>query len=328
MSYLFNERMDRKKVYRWMTTLVCRPDIRMHYSLLLVSEQQGVGKTTLFESILAPLVGLWNCSFPTEADITDSSFNGWVSHKRLAVVNEIYGNRKRKTYDKIKSLITDANIEVNRKYQEAYKVTNYIHLGANSNSIHAIHIDDEDRRLMPPRVTDRIRDPAYWKQFYQWLHTGGLEIICWFLHELAKDHRMIVETGERAPYTSMKGEMIEASRSEGQQLAHEMAEYLMRKTDPSVMAINDVRAWIASKRGINVDSDKLEKPTTIIKAMRFAKVKVIKDVEGKPDRFMVDDRRSYLIANFDHEPTETQSWHTFKDKRRVPEEIWPMGVSH
>ena len=85
---------------RWCATLVARPDIRMEYGVLLISEMQGVGKGTLGERILAPLVGPWNCSFPTEQSIVDSSFNSWIAHKRLAVVHEIYAGHNIKAYNK------------------------------------------------------------------------------------------------------------------------------------------------------------------------------------------------------------------------------------
>ena len=60
---------------------------RMSYGMLLISEKQGVGKTTLGASILGPLIGTWNCSFPGENDIL-AQFNEWVAHKRLAVVSD------------------------------------------------------------------------------------------------------------------------------------------------------------------------------------------------------------------------------------------------
>ena len=48
----------------------------MSYGVLLVSETQGVGKSTLGEAILTPLVGEWNVSFPNEKQVTDSILDG------------------------------------------------------------------------------------------------------------------------------------------------------------------------------------------------------------------------------------------------------------
>lgn len=49
--------------------------------------------------ILAPCIGEWNTSFPDEQKITDNSFNGWIAHKRLAVVQEIYAGQSSKAYN-------------------------------------------------------------------------------------------------------------------------------------------------------------------------------------------------------------------------------------
>lgn len=56
----------------------------MRYAMLLISERQGVGKTTLVDAVLAPLIGRWNVSSPTESQVADSGFNSWIAHKRLA----------------------------------------------------------------------------------------------------------------------------------------------------------------------------------------------------------------------------------------------------
>ena len=87
---LFPVKEDRTMALKWCATLVCDPEIRMLYGVLLMSILQGVGKTTLAQSILRPLIGSWNVSFPTEQTICKSEFNGWKAHKRLAIVNEIY----------------------------------------------------------------------------------------------------------------------------------------------------------------------------------------------------------------------------------------------
>jgi hypothetical protein len=63
MRHLIPGERDRALTLNWFATLASRPDIRMHYELLLISETQGVGKTTFFR-ILSTLIGVHNCSFP------------------------------------------------------------------------------------------------------------------------------------------------------------------------------------------------------------------------------------------------------------------------
>jgi hypothetical protein len=60
---------DREEVIRWCATLVCHPEIRMKYGIILASLIQGIGKSTLAK-IVARLIGMWNVSFPSDADVS------------------------------------------------------------------------------------------------------------------------------------------------------------------------------------------------------------------------------------------------------------------
>jgi effector-binding domain-containing protein len=135
MEHLIPVEHDRKELERWCATLLAKPDVKMHYGVLLISETQGVGKGTLGEKILAPLVGIGNTSFPGEEEIVESKYNYWTAHRRLAVVHEIYAGHSSRAYNKLKSIITDFNIEVHRKYMADYRVDNWVHAFACSNSI-------------------------------------------------------------------------------------------------------------------------------------------------------------------------------------------------
>jgi hypothetical protein len=117
MEHLIPIEHDRRELMRWCATLIAKPDVKMHYGVLLISETQGVGKGTLGEKILAPLVGVGNTSFPGEEEIVDSKYNYWMAHRRLAVVHEIYAGHSSRAYNKLKSVITDYNI---RGPQEIY----------------------------------------------------------------------------------------------------------------------------------------------------------------------------------------------------------------
>lgn len=74
MRHLIPNATDRIEMLRWCATLMARPDIKMLYGILLISTTQGVGKSTLGEAILSPIVGMWNVSVPTEKEIVESLF--------------------------------------------------------------------------------------------------------------------------------------------------------------------------------------------------------------------------------------------------------------
>jgi Family of unknown function (DUF5906) len=337
MRHLIPDQIDRRHVLRWIATLVVRTDIHMSVIiLLLISTTQGVGKTTLILDILRPLVGPWNTSCPTEKEIVGSDFDEWKAHKRLACVNEIYSGKSRKMYDALKEM-TDATTRINRKYLPRYEVENYLHVAACSNSEAALHLGDEDRRTLVPRVTDKIKPKEYWTEFHDWLRSGGLERIRYALERLANRKGFVIERGERAPMTSMKREIIEASRSPGQLLAHDLGRKAIEMEDDRgrpvkvILAVDEVRRWVAERRGINdVNNDKLERAQTIRKALVAAGLEEpAPGPEGETQRYLVnidgtvsrnERRKTYVVANF---PIAAGAkWEDLKVDFKSPTDVW------
>lgn len=223
---------DRRSLLQWIVTLVAKPEIKMLYGVLAISEKQGVGKGTLGEKILAPLVGIHNTSFPTEVEIVESKFNYWAGHKRLAVVHEIYAGHSSKAYNSLKSLITDGTITIDQKYMAPYTVDNWLHVFACSNSKGALKLSQDDRRWFVPRITNKSKDPAWWGSFNEWLTVqGGLGIIRGWCDEQAKDPNMIIMKGNSAPMNETKKEVIQEGYSEGMRLVFDVLSFLKEKAD-------------------------------------------------------------------------------------------------
>lgn len=251
LRYMFVNDSERKEVERWCATLIARPEIRMGYGLLLISETQGIGKTTLGAVVLAPLVGMQNVGFPGENDIT-SAFNDWVAHKRLAIVNEIYSGSSWKAYHALKSIITDNDVTVNQKYMRQYTLDNWCHILACSNSMRALKMEQDDRRWFYPEITEVPWPAEKFVQFRRWVQSGGLAII----KHWAESYGSYVGAAERAPMTERKREMIEGSRSEGQREAAALAELLKDLDRPGALLLKEVVSWVrASIQGRLFDSD-------------------------------------------------------------------------
>jgi hypothetical protein len=283
MEYMFPNPVERHQMMRWCATLIALPKVRMHYGVLLVSERQGIGKTTLGTNVLAPLVGLQNVGFPSEQTIVEGSFNAWMAHKRLLVVNEIYSGHSWKAYNRLKSLITDADIEVNQKYQRSYNIENWGHVLACSNSLRALKVEGDDRRWFYPEVTETPWTNAQFEAFRNWLESGGLGIIkTW-----AEGFGDYVRSGERAPMTSRKEELIDSSRSEGQQEAIDIAHALCAEREPAALTMKGVVFAVrAAVQGRMFDQDH-----ELRKSMTEAGAKVL------PKRYKVNGRAQHIIVN-------------------------------
>lgn len=230
LENLFPDKIDRIEVMRWIATLIARPDIRMKYGILAISETQGVGKTTLGD-ILSQLVGRDNTAFPGEAQIVDSNYNSWAAHKRLIVVNEIYSGHSARAYNALKTLITDHTITVNTKYVMEYKIDNWTHWYACSNSLRALQLTGDDRRWLVPKVSEKKMHSIWWEDFYDWLEKKrGLNAIMYWAHDWVK-HNENVQAGAEAPWTVAKGRVVEEGRSPGLTFVYNLLELITQSEE-------------------------------------------------------------------------------------------------
>jgi hypothetical protein len=276
LTHLIPVDEDRREMARWLATLIAKPQVKMMYGVLLVSETQGVGKSTLGDRVLAPLVGEHNVSRPAENTIVDSDFNYWAAHKRLAVVHEIYAGHSAKAYNKLKGLVTDDHITVNKKYMAEYEIENWLHVFACSNSMNALRLDINDRRWFLPTVSERVRPQGYWGDFNRWLtRRGGLGIIKRWARELIEaDAEMMVKPGETAPFSDAKRESIEEGMSEGMRLVARTLSKIKEETlgaegPPPIILDRELIRGIVEVVHQGRSPDKfLERPLTIRKVAK------------------------------------------------------------
>jgi hypothetical protein len=317
---------DRRGLMRYIATLIARPDIHMLYGVLLISETQGVGKSTLAEKILAPLVGRHNASFPSAAEVTDSTFNSWRAFKRLAVIEELYDGQTSRAYNRLKST-TAENIDINEKFEKPFAVKNWIHIIASSNSMRALKLAGTDRRWFVPGITEKTQPDAYWKKFNEWLGDGGLEIIRWWAEEYVKDERNVVETGEHAPRSAAKDVSTLASMSDGERLVYELGEDLAAyplasrdKTD-CLIRLDILRAWLANKKRALNDERYGDSGNRLLETLATI-TRTLKRVDGLricPTRFRDHGDRFRVVANF--EIDKAARWEDVAHLCRTPEEV-------
>lgn len=207
LTYLFPDEKERGDVERWCATLIAKPEIRIHYGLLLVSTTQGVGKGVFASNVLGPLLGDHNVGYPSEHDVAESQFNDWFAHKRLAVVGEIYQGQSWKAYNRLKGVITDKECEVNKKHQPKYRTENWCHVIACSNSEECLKFEETDRRWFYPKVAEEPWPREKFDKFLEWLASGGLPIVA----RWAMDYGKFLKTGDRPPMTVRKQVLIQQS---------------------------------------------------------------------------------------------------------------------
>lgn len=314
LEHLFPIESERFEVMRWIATLIARRDIRMHYSLLLISKTQGVGKSTL-GVILSGLLGESNVAFPGQSAF-ESQFNTWANGRLLVFVNEIYTNGNAKVYDHLKNFITDDEIEINEKHVRPYRIKNWSVIAACSNSRKALFLPDEDRRWLVPTVTEELRDRAEWRDLYAWFVAGGLGIVRAWAEEFARDHA--VKKGERPPATAAKRAIVAENKSEGRLLARDFGEEFA-SMDPSICRVSDIRAWIANKRGLDLGHANLEKERLIIDELEAVGGLTIWKGDARPKIGGRRGEKATVVFNF--APDAGATWSQLEDRFKSLKEL-------
>lgn len=236
MEYLFPNEEERLVVTRWMATLYARPNVRMGFGLLMLSKMQGIGKSTLL-NLIAALVGRKQCSFPGDSMI-QSDFNGWLVNKRFIAVHEIYAGQNWKTYNRLKSLITEDVIEANNKHVANYQLPNWSHFAAASNSMEALRIENDDRRWYVPLLATQLY--PYYDEIYQWLRGNGLRYLAYDLTQ-RNDY---LTAGDKAPSTEAKMALIDQSMPTDERMILTVAERL--RSDECV-DVKELWLWLQSE---------------------------------------------------------------------------------
>ncbi|HEX8412648.1 MAG TPA: DUF5906 domain-containing protein [Sphingomicrobium sp.] len=242
LGYMFSVSADRHEAERWIATLIGRPDLRIAYSLLLISMIQGKGKSTLFDNVLRPLVGMSNSTLVT-ATTMDSAFNGWAAGKRLAVCHEIYEAGNWRLANHLKSVLTEERITINEKYEKPYELVNRIVIAAASNSSRALAMSSEARRWLVVGIDETcLWSRERFAEFRRWLRFGGLAAIRYWAENYAREYGgRYIEEGEHAPMTDAKRVAIEESQTPAARAVIAMAEVLAEWEQPAAISFDEIR---------------------------------------------------------------------------------------
>jgi hypothetical protein len=213
---------EREYFLDWCTHLICRPDVKMPVSVLLVSSLTGAGKGFIADA-LKHMVGTRNYKNITSGTLK-GGFQSFVMGTTLAVVNELYEQGNYGFADSLKTWQSEESQFINIKYGPQQNTKNMVHFLTFSNRSSAIVLDEEDRRWFTFESPEKEAMSAeWWSDKWKYLknpetrlpHTGALgSLRRWF------DERMIeIElTGRfqpfaRPPETEHKRSLIEDSRT-------------------------------------------------------------------------------------------------------------------
>lgn len=166
-------------VIGWLARLFQMPDEQGH-TVLLLQSGQGTGKNIIIDQLVRAF-GDHAVVCVKPEDLT-GKFNEHLATSVLVFANEaIWGGDKRQE-GSLKSLVTDEELLVERKFIPKYRVRNRTHLIMASNSDWPAPIDPDDRRFVVLEVSEaRKGDQSYFNELHQEIANGGTEALLWHL---------------------------------------------------------------------------------------------------------------------------------------------------
>eukprot|EP01127_Copromyxa_protea_P007385 TRINITY_DN1728_c0_g1_i6.p1 TRINITY_DN1728_c0_g1~~TRINITY_DN1728_c0_g1_i6.p1 ORF type:complete len:781 (+),score=46.38 TRINITY_DN1728_c0_g1_i6:234-2345(+) len=192
-------------IVNWMAHLVQKPRQKIGTALVFQSEQ-GAGKNILTDFLVGNVIGQKSAVTVNDLEQLTGRFNVIMENKLLTVCDEVgnYGGCY-KTNDKLKSLITQSEQNIERKGIDTITVHDYNNYIMQSNNAWSVRVEASDRRYVVIGCSEkRIGDHAYFRELVEVRESpGSADLFLTWLHS-----RDISEWNPRViPNTELRQEM-------------------------------------------------------------------------------------------------------------------------
>ncbi len=147
----------------WLARLFQHP-VQLSHGIVLIGKP-GTGKNTFVDTI-GRLLGNHYLPLDNMSQLT-SNFNFHQKNAILIHANEAFWGGNKKDHGRIKAAITDPYFYIEPKGKDPIKVRNHRHLIISSNEDYPVHLDNDDRRFLVLKVSDKYKqskehfDPLY-----------------------------------------------------------------------------------------------------------------------------------------------------------------------
>jgi len=180
LKYLFGEEYE--NALSFFAYTIHRPAVRIQFALLHISPHHGTGRGWL-KQLMATMVGTKHTKSPTLQDFMSNQFNDWIYQSLFCTFDEVRQKSvKFAVQDRLRELITERRMMVNRKYRDPAEMDIYCNLMFLSNHLDALQIPDNDRRLWVVVASDPPRDADWYNLIYQTIEDrDAVAQFYWFL---------------------------------------------------------------------------------------------------------------------------------------------------
>lgn len=224
VAYLVPIFEERERFLDWLAHIEQAPGVLPSTHYLLVAKQTGIGRNWLAYALARAFAGHTALGFDL-GEALRSGFNGALSQKLLAVVDELHeggpGGMGKPVAEKLKSMLTEATRRVNPKFGRQHVEFNCCRFLMFSNHESALPLAENDRRVVVLENPSARRDAGYYGRLYAMLETPGLGAALAAAFRARDIGRF--NPGEVAPMSEAKARTIRAGRSEVEQAVRDVA---------------------------------------------------------------------------------------------------------
>jgi hypothetical protein len=165
---------------QWMAHIFQRPDVKPNVAIVLKSVE-GTGKGAMAEPLL-DILGIHG-NKTNGAYAIAGRFNGVVASRLLIVADEVDLTDKH-VADRLKSIITEPTVNLERKGLEIEPLPNYCRLIFASNHAKVLNAGIRERRYLVLEPSDaKAQDAGYFTELWTWIRDGGpAKLLHYLLH--------------------------------------------------------------------------------------------------------------------------------------------------
>lgn len=223
VQYLFGP--DANAFLDWLAHIEQFPGILPHFGFLHIADHFGTGRNWL-ESVIARL---WRGYVAPSVDmdaLINGNFNGVLAGRVIAIVDEIRAGASENAYQmegKIRNMLTEETRYIKPKFGREYLESNSCRWLLFSNHKNAIPMSDTDRRWYVCHLLSQPRAEHVYAHLYSLLEQPAFidSVGVW----LRQRDISAFNPGKRPPVTLAKQKAIDASKSDFQRLAGNIAKY-------------------------------------------------------------------------------------------------------
>lgn len=220
VEYLVPIPEEREFFLNWLAHIEQQAGVLPHVHVLMFTTRQGIGRNWLASVCARAWAGVTALDVDLPS-LLEGGFNGRLSRKVLAVVNEIHGGGGNYRHaDRLKGLLTDERRRINPKFGREYDEFNAVRWLMFSNHENALPLDRFDRRVYAIQNPVRPRSVGYYAKIYRM--ASDAQFIASVREALRTRDIRRFNPGMHAPLTETKQRVIEAAMPEADRLMLEL----------------------------------------------------------------------------------------------------------